>query len=181
MSYFKFKTVATELPGAYLSSPAGPAPPAAQPTAAFPPVVFLPSHRSSSVASADAALATSCLPPRRPRRVWIWPVAPLCLFPRSQLSLSTPSPSSALSLAQPERSSSPPFAIAAATSHPMPRRRAKKLHQDALVLLNVSRDQKDPEQPPSSSSSSFGPGALLRRFGHSDASPSSLTIPTVPL
>ena len=79
-----------------------------------------------------------------------------------------------------ERSPSPPTSARAATAIPKPLRHALELRRSSLVLLVVSRDQKGPEQPPSSSSSSFGLGALLRRFGHSGAPPSPLTLPTAP-
>ena len=59
---------------------------------------------------------------------------------------------------------SPPTPFAAATIPLSPPRRLPELRSASLDLLDVSRDQKGPEQPPSSSSPSFGPGAVLRRI-----------------
>ena len=59
---------------------------------------------------------------------------------------------------------SPPTPFAAATIPLSPPRRLPELRSASLDLLDVSRDQKGPEQPPSTSSPSFGPGAVLRRI-----------------
>ena len=59
---------------------------------------------------------------------------------------------------------SPPTPFAAATIPLSPPRRLPELRSASLDLLDVSRDQKGPEQPPSSSSPSVGPGAVLRRI-----------------
>ena len=93
-----------------------------------------------------------------------------CLLPPFSGSLSPP----------PSGAPSPPTPFAAATTTLSPPRRLPELRCSALVLLIVSRDHKGPEQPPSPSSSSFGPGAILRQFGHSGAPPSPLTLPTAP-
>ena len=87
------------LPAAHLGHlpVAGPAPPAG-PAHLLPFVFFLPSHRSSSVASADAASATSCLPAclRYSLETPRGPLDPLSL---SRISPSVPIPLSVFSLA----------------------------------------------------------------------------------
>ena len=104
------------------------------------------------------APATSCLPARH----WTHPRAPRT----PQASHSLPELlSSSGSLARSHRTHPPPpTSFLAATATPSPLRRAPELRCSALVLLVISRDQKGPEQPTSSSSPSFGPGAVLRRI-----------------
>ena len=57
-----------------------------------------------------------------------------------------------------------PMSYTTATIPLSPPRRLPELRSASLDLLDVSRDQKGPEQPPSTSSPSFGPGAVLRRI-----------------
>ena len=97
---------------------AGPAPPPGGPAHLLPLVIFLPSHRSSSVASADAASATSCLPaclrysletPRGSLRPLSTPsrAHPLLLL---SLSLRTSDPNGAVATDAVRRGHHPPLA-----------------------------------------------------------------------
>ena len=79
-----------------------------------------------------------------------------------------------------ERSPSPPTSARAAAAIPKPLRHALELRRSSLVLLVVSRDQKSPGTPPPTFSPSPAAEDLLRRFGHSGAPPSPLTLPTAP-
>ena len=55
-------------------------------------------------------------------------------------------------------------AVPMTTATPSPLRRAPELLHLVANPLTEPRDRKGPEQPPSSSSPSFGPGAVLRRI-----------------
>ena len=157
-----------DLPGAHLPGPTPAGGPACH---RYPPLSPSSSARRTGTRPARAATrpghllpasATSCLP--------------ACLHysletPRGSLRpLSTPSRAHpllllSLSLRTSDRTEpSPPTPFAAATIPLSPPRRLPELRSASLDLLDVSRDQKGPEQPPSSSSPSFGPGAVFRRI-----------------
>ena len=84
--------------------------------------------------------------------------------PRSSLSLWTPSSSSVLPPSRHRTHLGAPLAVAMTTATPSPLRRAPELLHLVANPLTEPRDRKGPEQPPSSSSPSFGPGAVLRRI-----------------
>ena len=100
--------------------------------------------------------------------------------PRPPLSLWTPSSSSVLPPSRHRTHLGAPLAVAMTTATPSPLRRAPELLHLVANPLTEPRDRKGPEQPPSSSSPSFGPGAVSVEFGHSGAPPSPLTLPTAP-
>ena len=99
--------------------------------------------------------------------------------PRPPLSLWTPS-SSVLPPSRHRTHLGAPLAVAMTTATPSPLRRAPELLHLVANPLTEPRDRKGPEQPPSSSSPSFGPTPFSVEFGHSGAPPSPLTLPTAP-
>ena len=124
-------------------------------------VVFLPSPRSSSSASADAALATSCLPPRRPRRVWRHPVAPsasplvLCSLPQPLAPLQ-----SRPELAHRHRRRSPwPPALPLPSSMPT----SSKTTRCSSKSKHTSSDEPQRCHQPSSPCTAAGSPSPLRR------------------
>ena len=120
-------------------------------------------------------LATSCF-------LLDAPVTPRASPTPSHFSLAlwTPSSSSALPPSRHRTHLRAPLAVAMTTATPSPLRRAPELLHLVANPLTEPRDRKGPEQPPSSSSPSFGPGAVSVEFGHSGAPPSPLTLPTAP-
>ena len=80
-----------------------------------------------------------------------------------------------------ERGSSPPTPSTAATGHPTPRRRAKKLRLIPLFLLTESRHQESPEGTPSTSSPTTAGRDRRRQFIDVEASPSPLSFSPDPL
>ena len=96
-------------------------------------------HGDRAAERGHLLLATSCLP-LTPRR---HPTPPLT-FPSLP---GSPAPSSAPSLA-PERSSSPPPAVAASTANPSPRSCFQKNRRDAPVLPAEPREPGSSASPP---------------------------------
>ena len=135
----------------------------AQPTSALPVVFLLGTVGQRRVAGARAHAPE---PPPACR-----PAPDRLRMPRTPSGLSQLPPVLIPSSCSPSRSAprtrtepSPPTPFAAATIPLSPPRRLPELRSASLDLLDVSRDQKGPEQPPSTSSPSFGPGAVLRRI-----------------
>ena len=174
------KNITQKLPGPYLAATHSPtlcSPPAqARPTSSpclLPPLapkqlggerrrclghLLLPLVALDSVRNATQPLAL------------LTPSGPLPL-PWLSLSLSSCDPRTHLGA---------PLAVAMTAATPSPLRRAPELLHLVANPLTEPRDRKGPEQPPSSSSPSFGPGAVSVEFGHSGAPPSPLTLPTAP-
>ena len=153
----------------------GPAPPAG-PAHLLPFVFFLPSHRSSSVASADAASATSCLPACL-RYSLETPRGPLDSLSLSRISPSVPIPLCSLSLSR-------------STTSTREHRRAPPRPVSTPRLADASRRTADdrcfappwpqalgrPASPTASSSSFSEAGRHRRRFAADRTSPSPLSV-----